>query len=113
MDNYKSTIAEYRIKMPTLRKMIEVNYVNPKADGKKIYVEKEGKMVVDGELVEGSYYLYKDTKLPNKYITVFVNPQLNEDGEASDAVHILGFSKNKQQGINKIRYRLNIARKSD
>ena len=110
--NYDDLVKEYKVKFPTLRKMIETNYVNPKAEGKKIYVEKAGNMFVDGETKEGSYYVYKDSDMPSKYITVFVNSAVNEDGEATDNVHVLGFSKNKQQGINKIRYRLNVARKS-
>jgi len=105
-------VNEYRIKMPSLRKMIELNYVNPKTDGKKIYAEKSGKLFIDGEIKAGSYYLYKDEKMPNKYITVFVNSSLNEDGETVEFVHVMGFANTLQQGINKIRYRLNTARKN-
>ena len=105
-------VNEYRIKFPTLRKMIETNYVNPRVEGKKIFVEKSGRMFKDGEIKEGSYFLYKDSKMPNKYITVFVDSSINEDGENVESVRVIGFANTKQQGINKIRYRMNVARKS-
>ena len=102
-----------KITHPTLHRIFSTNYINPTTDeGSKIYHEKEGKFVNrTGDVVEGTYYTYKNDNWPNKYVSVFVSNTVTEDGENEENVDVISIENTSKKAIKKSAYRMTAARK--
>ena len=102
-----------KITHPTLHRIFSTNYINPTTDeGSKVYFKKEGKFVNrTGDIVEGTYYTYKNDAWPNKYVSVFVSSMVNEDGEEKEMVDVVSIETTSKKAIKKNKYRIAAARK--
>ena len=97
----------YRIHYPSLKKLSELNYCDPRSDttGKRIFVEKEGNFRKGESNIGGHYVIYEDEGFPGSYIGVHVSSEINEDsGEPS--VNVVAIDPSRSAVLNRVAYRM-------
>ncbi len=97
----------YRIHYPSLKKLSELNYCDPRSDttGKRIFVEKEGNFRKGESNIGGHYVIYEDEGFPGSYIGVHISSEINEDsGEPS--VNVVAIDPSRSAVLNRVAYRM-------
>lgn len=102
----QQTNESYRIHYPSLKKLSELEYVDPRVntEGKRIYVEKEGNFRKGDSNIHGHYVVYEDSAFPGSYIGVHIGSELSEDG--GDApINVVAIDPSRTAVINRVAYR--------
>lgn len=107
----KKKIDEFKIRYPSLRGLASIQYEDPRAskEGKKIFAEKEGQLFADGQVYNGHYVMYNDSKLPGKYIAVHVSSDVNEE-TGTNHIHAIAIDPNMSRVASRINYRIRASR---
>lgn len=96
----------YRIHYPSLKKLSELSYVDPRVntEGKRIFAEKEGNFRLGESNIHGHYVVYEDMEFPGSYIGVHIGSDLSEDtGEAP--IHVVAIDPSRSAVLNRVAYR--------
>lgn len=105
------TSESHVVRFPTLRKMVETTYVDPRQEGKKIYFQKEGTFLgKDDRVMRGTYVCYHESEMPSKCVTVFIDEEIRE-GMAEDynPVNLISITNDRKQAMSRVSYRNRIA----
>lgn len=107
-DPFKSgdIIKENYTHFPSLKKLVNVSYTDPRAEGGnyKIHAEVDGACVVDGKAIDGTYIMYEDDAYPGNYIAVHVANEVNEESD-EPMINVVAMDKNKKLVRDRMAYR--------
>jgi hypothetical protein len=101
----------HSVRFPTLRKMVETTYVDPRQEGKRIHFQKEGTFAGnDGRIMRGTYVCYHEAAMPSKCVTVFVDEEIRE-GMAEDynPVNLISITGDRKAAMSRVSYRNRVA----
>jgi len=102
----KPTNESYKIHYPSLKKLSELEYVDPRVntDGRRICVEKEGNFRKGDRNIAGHYVVYEDIGFPGSYIGVHIGNELSED-DGQVPINVVAIDPSRSSVVNRVAYR--------